>query len=176
MTNNQIENTSNEILVRFNLLKTPIDLNKVTSKLGVNITHQDLDDSVSGFFIKKNSKNIIGVNKNHPPLRNRFTIAHEIGHFILHSEKPLFVDYYKGSILFRSENQTKDYKIEREANRFAAALLMPKLLVKKELNKFSNTENLEYDEKIYELSKKFKVSRQAMDFRLKSLGYYDYGF
>lgn len=174
MTNSKIENISKDILIKFNLLKAPIDVEAVASKLGVEISQQDLDDSVSGFFVKKGDKNIIGLNQNHHSFRKRFTISHEIGHFKLHSDKPLFIDHYKGSILYRSNNRPENYTVEKEANFFAATLLMPKVVISKEINNLK--ESLDYDEKLSELSLKFQVSKQAMDYRLKSLGYYEYGF
>ena len=170
----KIDNISFKLLEDNKLMKLPINVEKLASKLGISIEFQDLDDNVSGFLVKKDVKNIIGINENHHPVRRRFTISHEIGHYILHVTQPLFVDFYKGSMLYRSNHKSKNYKIEKEANQFAASLLMPKQLIEKELLKLSNS--LDYEDKIYELSHTFQVSKQAMDFRLKSLGYYDYGF
>ncbi len=155
-------------------MERPVDSEKLANMLGISIEYQDLDDEVSGFLVRKDNKNIIGVNENHHKVRRRFTISHEIGHYILHVDEPLFVDYYKGSKLFRSNNRPNNYRVEKEANQFAASLLMPKSLIQLELDKLSD--NMEYDDKIYELSRLFQVSQQAMDYRLKSLGYYDYGF
>lgn len=174
MTNNQIENISTNLLLKHDLLKVPINVDKVASKLNINIVYEKLDDSVSGFLVKKEGKTVIGLNQEHHEVRNRFTISHEVGHFILHVDQPLFIDYYKGSKLYRSNKNVENYKIEKQANSFAAALLMPKKLIKIEIFKLSD--NLEYAEKLHSLSLKFKVSTQAMDYRLKFLGHYDYGF
>ncbi|HCZ6521380.1 TPA: ImmA/IrrE family metallo-endopeptidase, partial [Staphylococcus aureus] len=59
-----------------------IDLNKVTALLDLKIQYEDLDDDVSGYIDERT----IYVNKNHSSNRKRFTIAHEIGHF-LHNHK-----------------------------------------------------------------------------------------
>ncbi len=180
---NKIESKAKEILNKFDLMNSPIDVEELSLKLNVKIEEQNLDDGISGFLVKKKDKNIIGLNIFHPEVRQRFTIAHEIGHLILHRETPLFVDYYKGSMINQSENKKlyrrdkgsyHNHKHEKEANAFAASLLMPKILIKKELNKLND--NFEYDEIVNKLSRKFIVSSQAMDYRLKSLGYYDYGF
>lgn len=181
---NQIESIANRTLIDFNLLEAPIDLRQVAKKLKVSIEEQDLDNDISGFLLKKEGKTIIGLNKNHPKVRKRFTIAHEIGHYKLHNvESPLFVDYfYKGSMLrskesnkiYRSTNNSNNPIMEKEANFFAANLLMPKMLVKIHLNELN--ENLSYDDKLVKLTEIFQVSEIAMDYRLKSLGYYDYGF
>lgn len=180
---NQIENIANNTLIEFNLLKAPIDLEKLAKKLKISIEEQDLDNDISGFLLKKEGNTIIGLNEYHPKVRKRFTIAHEIGHFKLHEvESPLFVDYfYKGSMLrpkdskiYRSKSNSNNPIMEKEANFFAANLLMPKSLVKTHIEDLND--NLSYDDKLTKLAEIFQVSPMAMDYRLKSLGYYDYGF
>jgi len=168
-----IEAKSIELLKEFGLFKAPVNVVKLTREMGITIEEQDLDDDVSGFLVRKDGADIIGVNKYHPDVRKRFTISHEIGHFKLHVETPLFVDYYKGSKLNRKITGG-NYKMEKEANRFAACLLMPKNLILEELAELD--EDLEYESKLHSLSKKFEVSTAAMDYRLKALGLYDYGF
>ncbi|GAB5400975.1 MAG: ImmA/IrrE family metallo-endopeptidase [Aureisphaera sp.] len=172
-----IENKTEELLSDFDMLQAPVKVDKLAKFLGATIEYQDLDDEVSGFLVRKHNKNIIGVNQNHPPVRKRFTISHEIGHLILHLHKQaLFVDYYKdkGAKFYRSTNKEYDYRMEKEANQFAASLLMPEPLIEVEIQNLP--ENLNYSMMMMMLSRKFKVSTQAMDFRLKALGYYDYGF
>lgn len=168
-----IENLALKLLQSYDLLTTPIDVRKVASKLDIQILEQDLDDDVSGFLVRKDNKNVIGLNNNQHDVRQRFTISHEIGHFKIHVSESLFVDYYKGSRLYRSSNHSNDFKAEREANVFAAALLMPEPLIIDKLK--SLPDDISYERKLKHLSSIFVVSQQAMDFRLKSLGLYDYG-
>lgn len=181
---NQIEITATNTLIEFDLLKAPINLKRLAKKLDITIEEQDLDDDISGFLLKDKLNSTIGINKYHAKVRKRFTLAHEIGHFKLHNiDSPIFVDYsYKGSML-RSKESNKIYRrannkvnptMEKEANFFAANLLMPKSLIKLEIEKLNN--NLDYDNKVSKLAEIFIVSTQAMDYRLKSLRYYDYGF
>ncbi|TYQ00234.1 uncharacterized protein DUF955 [Tenacibaculum adriaticum] len=174
MKNNQIEKLTFEKLLELNLLEAPINVEKLCTLLNVEIVRQNLEDEVSGFLVRKNNKDVIGLNQSQHEVRQRFTIAHELGHFILHKDQPLFVDYYRGSKLYRSSQRGQNYLIEKQANFFAASLLMPKKLVNSELKKLSD--DLDYDIKVDKLSRKFKVSFQAMDYRLKYLGNYDYGF
>src|SRR5690606_2956370 len=68
----------------------------------------------------------ITINGRHPHTRQRFTLAHEIAHFILH--RPLIGDGIVDDALYRS---SKGDDVEREANRYAAAILMPAPLVRK---------------------------------------------
>jgi len=174
MTKSSIEKQTEVLLKQHKLFNVPVDVLSLAQNLGIIVEPKDLDDNISGFLVKKEGKAVIGVNQNHHEVRQRFTIAHEEGHYILHSETPLFVDDYKGSILYRSNSKSQNYLKERQANMFAAALLMPKYLVSQELKKIPY--QLDYEKKLSIISSIFKVSQQAMDFRLKALGHYEYGF
>lgn len=169
----KIENMTSDLLKQFKLFSEPVNVNKVAKKLGIRIDPEDLDNHISGYILMKKGIANIGLNRNHPQVRQRFTIAHEIGHYKLHSYVPLFIDEYKGAI-YRSKEIPQNYKMEKEANAFAASLLMPSELISKKLNLLD--EILSYDQKVEIMSKDFNVSEQAMDYRLRDLGYYDYGF
>jgi Zn-dependent peptidase ImmA (M78 family) len=111
---------------------------------------------------------IIGVNSAHSIGRQRFTIAHELGHLILHKDETLHVDE-RAPIGFRNEESslaTKD--VEIEANQFAAELLMPADLLAKEIESISD--DLEAEAAVSELADRFQVSEQAMTLRLTRLG------
>ncbi len=169
MINERIENITDNILHKLNI-KTPkgIQLEKIAKYLGVDIKGEDLDFDVSGLFVMKNDKSYIRYNNTESEHRQRFTIAHELGHFMLHKEdKPLFVDKNE-KILYRNfDSSTGEIKKEREANAFAAALLMPRFLLKQAIsNTPDNTENV-----ISYLAEQFNVSEQAMSFRLSNIGY-----
>lgn len=166
---NYIENKTEELLRSNKLFQAPVNVNKLAKKIGVKVESKEFDDDVSGLFVMKDDKPFIAYNSNQGSNRRRFTIAHELGHFVLHSKnKPLFVDKPK-EVMFRNSDSSKgEFLKEREANAFAAAVLMPRSLLKEEIDNNSATELIET------LSKKFKVSTQAMSFRLSNLGY-DFG-
>lgn len=71
-------------------------------------------------------KGTIGFNPTESKTRQRFTIAHELGHFELHKQDSgLFVDK-EFKMLFRDQNSSSgEIRKEQEANAFAAAILMP---------------------------------------------------
>ena len=103
-------------------------------------------------------KSLIGVNKLHHRNRNRYTLAHELGHYILHKDKNVdLVD----TTFFRN-NETDS--IEYMANEFAAKLLMPEDKVRD----FVDNQGIK---NIGELAEKFVVSASAMKYRIISLGY-----
>lgn len=169
MINERIESITDNILNELNI-KTPkgIKLEKIAKHLGVDIKGEDLDFDVSGLFVMKNDKYYIRYNNTESEQRQRFTIAHELGHFILHKEdKPLFVDKNE-KILYRNfDSSTGEIKKEREANAFAAALLMPRFLLRQVISKAPNN----VDDVVNYLATEFNVSEQAMSFRLSNLGY-----
>jgi len=163
-----IEKKAEEILTNNNVFKAGFDVEKLVKKLNIDIIPEKLDNDVSGLFVRIDDKPVISYNKNESNLgRKRFTIAHELGHYILHSDKPLFIDKTPKVMFRNSASSSGEQLQEREANHFAAALLMPIKLIKEEIdNAPENVTNpIEY------LAKKFKVSEQAMTFRLANLGY-----
>lgn len=94
----------------------------------------------------------IWVKDEPPPSRQRFTVAHELGHLLLHQHGALFRDTHVGTF-DRAYDET-----ERQANAFAAALLMPRFLLETGIHYTHLT--------MRELARLFGVSPQAMEIRL----------
>lgn len=166
MINQRIEAIAIDILEKLSIDKAQ-DINpiKIAKSLDVDIRKENMGNDISGLFVVKNNKPYIRYNSSEITERQRFTIAHELGHFILHKDTPLFID--KKKIMFRnSESTTGEIRKEREANSFAASLLMPSKFVELEFNQIP-----EDKEPVKFLAKKFKVSEQAMTFRLANLGF-----
>lgn len=156
-----------ELLEQWRQIKPPIDVDFLADKAGVDLVYEELDDDVSGFLMKKKGKVFLAVNSHHHPNRQRFSIAHELGHYFLHLKKgaEFFIDrtvYYRNT-----DSSEGKYQQEIEANSFAAALLMPRQMLEDELEKYGE-ELTELD--IYRLANRFGVSQQAMEFRLQNLG------
>ncbi len=100
------------------LSKAPLDVEGLAASIGIKVVRQILPEHVSGFLKKSADTWMIGVNANHHPRRQRFTIAHELGHYFLHRHKGEFHD----ETLFRSNAASNPD--EWDANRFAAMILM----------------------------------------------------
>jgi Zn-dependent peptidase ImmA (M78 family) len=115
---------------------------------------------------------VIGVNSSHPIQRQRFTIAHEIGHLLLHADEKLHVDKNFPIGLRDATSGKSVNENEIEANQFAAALLMPRDLIAEDIKPFIGKDVLLA---IRKLAKKYKVSEQAMSIRLSSLHYVEMG-
>ena len=150
--------------------QAPVPVEKIARRLRAAIHYEPFQGQVSGMVHRKSDGSaIIGVNSSHAPTRQRFTIAHELAHLVLHKDEKLHVDE-KFPIGFRDEESslaTKDSEIE--ANQFAAELLMPMKFLVVEIKNLP--ENLETDEAIQELADRFQVSVQAITLRLTRLGF-----
>ncbi len=165
MVNKPIE-VARQLLERFGE-HLPTDVEAIVKALGITIRAQELEDSVSGMLVIKDGRTTIGVNENHHPNRQRFTLAHELGHFLLHSNtSSIFID---ASIIFFRDGTSSDGSKaqEIEANAFAAELLMPE----KQLREFINNQPLDaFDEgAVRRLATQFGVSAQALTIRLTRL-------
>jgi predicted transcriptional regulator len=139
------------------------DLGEVVKKLGGRIVHVDLvgnGSSDSGSIEINGEEFEIRLAIATGPLRDRFTIAHEIGHFVLHY---LYPNKYKDAGIQRMVAQRYgNDQVEREANWFAAAFLMPTEQFKKDHEELGGDQ--------FALSSKYQVSRAAVDVRAKVLG------
>lgn len=95
---------------------------------GAAVVYEAFPHDVSGMLVRQDDSIVIGVNQDHPESRQRFTIAHELGHLILHRGRPLVVDSVRVNLRDSRSSMATDLE-EIEANSFAAELLMPRDLV-----------------------------------------------
>jgi Zn-dependent peptidase ImmA (M78 family) len=161
------EQRAERVLTEAALTSLPIDVYRVARHLRVRIEKADLGDDVSGVLVRNEDTAVVGVHYSHHPNRQRFTIAHELGHFLLH-DGGTYID--RGTyVRFRdSASGSGSDKEERDANQFAAALLMPRDVVARELSQ--QPFDLADDAALMTVARKFGVSIQALSFRLVNLG------
>src|SRR5689334_16313131 len=123
----KIETLIDELLTAYRIADAPVSVPKIAKAHRARIFYQSLKDDMSGFLYRDKDHSVIGVNTHHAPVRQNFTMAHELGHLLLHDQEQLHVD--RGSFLVRLRNDVSSKgtdEAEREANFFAASLLMPK--------------------------------------------------
>jgi Zn-dependent peptidase ImmA (M78 family) len=169
-TKNIVDVKVKEILSKYPGLSLPISIDEIAQEEGLKVMPYPLGEDVSGFLAIEHGQAVIGYNQTESRVRRRFTIAHELGHYFLHREQSsLFVDkmfraYRTSATTAHPEHQ----RLEQEANSFAAAILMPTALIKKEIASakidFGNEDGMR------ELAKQFDVSTIAMHYRLTNLG------
>ena len=150
-----------EILDRFWDRSIPVNIQNIAAQMGVVVRFvpQQLlsEKDYSGKFEYKNNVPICTIRSTDSILRQRFTIAHELGHYVLqHGDS--FRDNTKNFSLHNYDPK------ERDANQFAAEILMPKIAVDYCIEK----QNVKT---ISSLAEIFQVSTTAMRFRLKNLGW-----
>lgn len=134
----------------------PFDVEGLASSVGLRIEYLPLASDMSGFLRRQNGEWIAGINSLHHANRRRFTLAHELGHYLLHRDAGNFED----GALFRREAQFDRH--ESEANAFASKLLMPET----EFRTLIVSRNPNIDE----LARHFGVSAAAAKFRAEALG------
>lgn len=140
-----------------NSFTPPIDVRIIANRLGLSVIEDiSMDNDISGCLENKRGQWCIYVNAFHNEQRKRFTIAHEIAHFVLHSSN---TSSFKDISFFRSPSSDK---IEQEANKLAAEILMPTEMYLHAIREGHNS--------ILSLADKFFVSGAASQFRAKSLG------
>ena len=103
----------------------------------------------------------IRINKFEIPERQRFTIAHEIGHYLLH--KDMIGNGIVDSVMYRSRLSNL---LETQANKAAAEIIMPARLVRDDLKMFRSKGAYSEKEILDELSRNYNVSKQAMSIRI----------
>jgi len=167
----EIQREAKKILTNFQIKKLPIPIKRIAKLMNITVKLANFeDDDISGMIFRDGEKVIIGINSHHPETRQRFTLGHEIGHFLLHDFN-VHVDA-RNAVPLRlrdevSSQGTDDEEIE--ANQFAAELLMPVEFVKKQIE--GKRFDLDDDSEIIEsFAKKFQVSTQAFTYRMMNLG------
>jgi Zn-dependent peptidase ImmA (M78 family) len=158
-----------ELLRRNRVIRPPVRVERIAESLGLQVRFAPLDADVSGAILRSGTGVVIGVNSSDHSNRQRFTIAHEIGHFIYHTGVRVHIDR-DFRLNLRDEQSSKAANWEEiEANRFAAELLMPQGFLTKDVESIGAI-----DEEVIEgLARRYKVSAQAMQFRLANLGFID---
>ncbi len=137
--------------------EAPVNLAGIANELGVTLLEENLGTQVAGMIKKDPEKGgksgfVIYVNSSDNPRRQRFTIAHELAHFMLHRE--LIGDGIQEDALYRGGFTDE---IEKQANRLAASILMPFKLLQNIAPTAGN---------IGDLAKKLGVSEAALKIRL----------
>lgn len=145
------------LLAMSEITEPPVDVERIAEDLGFMIVPYDFPDKRRGVIHIDGTDKAIGINENQSKQMQRFTIAHELGHFLYghqHYEKT-FVDD-------ESRFKSPHFHQEREADIFAAELLMPREWLEQDVAQIGL--------KAEELAEKYNVSEQAMWIRLTSTG------
>ncbi|WP_036536749.1 ImmA/IrrE family metallo-endopeptidase [Oceanobacter kriegii] len=139
-------------------LEAPVKIGAVAKSLGLVVKKSTLSASVSGEIRNIDGTFVIKVNRHDTSERQRFTIAHEIGHFLLHRD--LIGDGIVDDVLYRSNLSNA---METQANRIAADILMPGNLVRSCISNYAG-EKKEYA--LEKAAQELEVSVVALKIRV----------
>ena len=155
----------------------PVPVETLAHNLGLGLeTEADLSEGISGLIQREGDGYVIKAARGEHEYRRRFTIAHEIGHYMLH--KSLLDEaggtndntMYRNDINGRAYNSHINDFHERQANSFAANLLMPEEEVRRVWSeKSQQSSHPEELPTLTEMHRHFRVSPSAMRWRLKNL-------
>jgi Zn-dependent peptidase ImmA (M78 family) len=167
---NPAEQRAIQLLNEVGVDQLPVPVKRITQHLDAEIAYEAYDGEVSGMLYRTDGHRLIGVNSRHAKTRQRFTIAHEIAHLVMHEGTPMFIDRFV-RVNWRDGASNQQ---EVEANSFAAELLMPRSFVEDEVERvISKRSNVSPEELAATLAKRFHVSAEAMRYRLANLGVLD---
>jgi Zn-dependent peptidase ImmA (M78 family) len=143
----------------------PVDIYGFAQDLGLTVVERDLDNDISGGLSRLSIGFELFVNAKHTETRKRFTVGHEIGHFLLH--KDLIGNGVDDNTAYRRTGSERfncariGYAEEAQANQFAAELLMPSRQIRLAFKSIKS---------VHGLAAQFNVSEQTMKIRLSQLG------
>ena len=154
-------------IVARHAMSAPIDFTKLADALGVDFTVKPLPSGQSGYIERNGDNFTIVVNAREPEVRRRFTAAHEFAHYLLHRDLMAHggrMNRHIDSLYDEADEDGEDSAFksyhETQANRLAAQIVMPAPVVRG-LRKQGRT--------VEEIAKMLRVSKPAMEVRLKTL-------
>jgi len=170
----EVEYLVSQILGKHGITEPPVPIEAIAVAENLPVVESPFGTDVSGALIRSKGFSGIAVNGSQHPNRKRFTVAHELAHYIMeHKGGDDHLDW-KFTVLRRDGKSSEGTETqEMEANFFAASLLMPRPFLRKdlELRAGPNGEADLQPEDILALAKKYQVSETAMKYRLINLAF-----
>lgn len=162
-----IKENPEELLRRFKINSPPVPVEGLARKCGVEIRYAPYDGEMSGLLLNDGTRIIIGLNALDTNVRQRFAVAHELGHLALHGDKEIHIDRTFSAVRWKGSEMETD-PVESAANDFAIGLLVPPSIIKADLKgkkvDYSNGEMLSV------LADRYKVGVEMMVYRLMRMG------
>ncbi len=169
MNRNEIVEKAKEICNQHGIASYPVNIVDLCNKHGLKVFEECLPPNVAGFIVvqkenfnKYNTNKLIVVNTANSPGRKRFTIAHELGHYVLHN---------KSGELYAHRDAGQSGGIETEANVFASCVLMPESAIDEAVQELKESFWGDIDDAslVHYISERFAVSNEAATVRLRQL-------
>ncbi len=152
------------LLTRLQITSPPVDVRSIALRHDIKVNEEDFPETLSGALLRSEAGVVIAINKRHGRNRQRFSVAHELGHFFLHRDEAGYYD--QGHLIgvhFRATPDGCNWDAkEIEANRFAAELLMPRQMIIEAIQRSGQAQ-------ASDLARQFEVSEEAMTYRLTDI-------
>jgi transcriptional regulator with XRE-family HTH domain len=155
-----------KLLARLGINAPPVPVDRVAQQCGAEIRYVPYEGEMSGLLLNDGERIIIGINSSDPKVRQRFAVAHELGHLALHGDKELHVDRNFSSVRGAGA-QAKINQGESEANDFAVSMLIPAPMITFDLK--GRPVDYSDREKMDGLAERYKVGPEVMTYRLMRL-------
>lgn len=169
----RIRELAAQLLKQNGVVQPPVPVDRIARSLGLSVRkRRNASSDISGFIFRRGRGAVIGVNSSNARVRQRFTIAHELGHYLFHTKgyEKVHVDR-QFEVKFRDGLSSQGIDTdEREANLFAAELLMPQPFIARDIAALDGLDIVDGN-LLKNLARRYQVSAQAMLFRLANLGY-----
>ncbi len=143
------------------LAEHPVKLGAIAKRLGVKVLLSTLPRGTSGQIGQENGGFVIRINRHEAKHRQRFTLAHELAHFLLHRDRIVAEGGWSENVLLRSGQPAN---IEYEANRLASDLVIPSAQLAEATAEYSGPMTSEV---IEDLARRFRVTLTAMEIKLQ---------
>lgn len=145
------------------LTERPVRLKKIADCLGLRVMLSTLPFGVSGKISASGNEFLIWINRHEPKYRQRFTLAHEISHYLLHRDEiRKNPEGWSDSALFRSN---QPHEIEYQANRLASDLVVPSDQLEEMTRSMKGSPMT--NEMLESLAEQFGVSKATMEIKLQ---------
>ena len=161
---------ANKLIRKYDIAEAPVDLLKIVKGEGLSVvTGNPKEDSDLSGFISFDEKKVY-INNKDSNERKSFTLAHELGHWVLHKEE--LQKNITMSRMYRKSYLKENNSFETEANVFASNVLVPEDLLSfympesRVVYYLKNTSKFDTDETPKLLADIFKVSKSMMYYRL----------
>jgi Zn-dependent peptidase ImmA (M78 family)/DNA-binding XRE family transcriptional regulator len=135
----------------------PVPVEEVAQGVGIPVREWHFPNEISALLVQSRQLVAIGVNQQHGEARKRFSIAHELGHAVLGHMEKLYIEFTAPELLPKHGPERE--KDEREANWFAADLLMPIDWIREDWKRYKGN--------LHEMADHYGVSEQALWIRLQ---------
>lgn len=168
---NNVQEAANKLLSVESSRRIPVEIISICKNLGFSVFVQTMPKAdICGYILINGelketfqTDRVISVNRNESTKRRRFTVAHELAHYLFEFDPSKSIEFYNA---FELDHNSQENEKEKLANRFAAELLMPQKEFTKQYREAIDN-GLSFFDSVQTLSDTFLVPPKAVSLRIK---------